>query len=204
MTYGKSIRRTAGCSLPLRFLRNQDGVTAVEFGIVAAPFFALVFAILEISLAFWNQQVLETAVSNVARQLYTGSFQQEAGNSSKTKAQLGTEFKNRLCTEVRGMFDCATMIVVDVRPATSFTTASTTLPVSTDPVTGQKTFDTTGWGYEQAQQNGVVVVRAAMEYPTFTTLLGANQPNLSNGKRLVMATAAFRTEPFGSAPVPTN
>lgn len=187
-----------------RFLRDRRGVTAIEFGLVAAPFLALTFAIIEISLLFWNQQVLETAVSNVARQLYTGTFQQDAANSGKSNAQLAAEFKARLCTEVRAMFDCTSMITVDIRPASDFSGAAVGPPVTVNPVTHQKVYDTTGWGYSQPQQNSVVVVRAAMQYPAFTSLLGANQANLSNGNHLVMASAAFRTEPFGTAPVPTN
>lgn len=185
-----------------RFVRDARGVTAIEFGVIAAPFLALVFAIMETALFFWNQQVLETAVANAARQIYTGSFQQDAANSTRTSAQLATEFKTRLCTEVRAMFDCSTLISVDVRPAASFSNASVGIPITTNATTGAKTYDTTGWGYQQPQQNTVVVVRAAMEYPTFVTLLSANQANLSNGKRLVMASAAFRTEPFGTAPTP--
>ena len=186
------------------FLRDRRGVTAVEFGLVAAPFLALTFAIIEISLLFWNQQVLETAVANVARQIYTGSFQQDSTNSGKSNAQLAAEFKTRLCAEVRAMFDCNSMITVDIRPASDFSNASVGVPVTTDPITHQKVYDTTGWGYTQPQQNSVVVVRAAMQYPAFTSILGANQANLSNGNHLIMASAAFRTEPFGTAPVPTN
>ena len=187
-----------------RFLHDRRGVTAIEFGLVAAPFLALTFAIIEISLLFWNQQVLETAVANVARQLYTGTFQQDSTNGGKSNAQLAAEFKTRLCTEVHAMFDCTSMITVDIRPAADFNGAAVGPPVTVNPVTHQKVYDTTGWGYTQPQQNSVVVVRAAMQYPAFTSILGANQTNLSNGNHLVMASAAFRTEPFGTAPVPTN
>ena len=54
-----------------RFRRDQRGVTAVEFGMVATPFFALLFAIIETALVFWTTQVLETAVTNASRRVYT-------------------------------------------------------------------------------------------------------------------------------------
>jgi hypothetical protein len=41
-----------------------------------------------------------------------------------------------------------------------------------------------------------VLVRVAVEYPVFATLLNPNQANLTNGKRLIMGTATFRNEPF--------
>ena len=45
-----------------RFVRQQSGVAAVEFGMIAAPFLALIFAILETSVIFFAGQALETAV----------------------------------------------------------------------------------------------------------------------------------------------
>ncbi len=54
-------------SLPVRtarrFARQQDGAAAVEFALVAAPFSALIFAILETALVFFAGQTLETAAS---------------------------------------------------------------------------------------------------------------------------------------------
>ena len=42
----------------------------------------------------------------------------------------------------------------------------------------------------------MVLVRVAVEYPVFVTLLNPNQANLSNGKRLLVGSATFRNEPF--------
>ena len=59
------------------FLRNREGATAVEFALVALPFLAILFAIIELALNFWVTQVLENAVSDASRRIYTGQFQQE-------------------------------------------------------------------------------------------------------------------------------
>ena len=45
-----------------RFARRQDGAAAVEFAFIAAPFLALLFAILETSLVFFAGQTLEAAL----------------------------------------------------------------------------------------------------------------------------------------------
>ena len=45
------------------FIRRKDGSAAVEFALVAAPFFALIFAVFEIGYAFLAQQVLQTATT---------------------------------------------------------------------------------------------------------------------------------------------
>src|SRR6185437_3168694 len=50
-----------------RFARNQDASAAIEFGFVALPFLALLFAILETALVFFANQTLEAAVANAGR-----------------------------------------------------------------------------------------------------------------------------------------
>src|SRR6187402_1232015 len=66
-----------------RFARGEDGIAAVEFGIVAAPFLALMFAIMETALVFFASQTLETAVADSSRLIMTGQVQ--TGNFTETK-----------------------------------------------------------------------------------------------------------------------
>src|SRR3954468_17943037 len=87
-----------------RLRRDQGGAAAVEFGIVAMPFCALVFATLETASIFWTSQVLETAVQDATRQIYTGQFQQDPGNSGKTSAQLAANLKTLICNNVKTFF----------------------------------------------------------------------------------------------------
>src|SRR5205823_6460467 len=58
-----------------RFARRQDGGSAVEFGLIAAPFLALTFAIMETAVIFFSGQALETAVADSARLIMTGQAQ---------------------------------------------------------------------------------------------------------------------------------
>ena len=59
-------------------------MTAIEFGAVATPFFALLFAIIETALTLWTTQVLETGVGNASRRIYTGQFQQDNAATDPT------------------------------------------------------------------------------------------------------------------------
>jgi Flp pilus assembly protein TadG len=178
-----------------RFRRHQEGATAIEFGIVAMPFFAVLFAIIETALSLWTTQVLETAVTDAARRIYTGQFQQ--ANAATSPEQLPVKFREELCKSIVALFSCAD-IKVDVRTFDSFPAGAAAPPVTPD---GE--FDNENFGQYQctptacAGPNKIVVVRAAVEYPVFASLLNPNQTNLKNGKRLVMGTATFRTEPFG-------
>ena len=173
---------------PGQFWKRQDGATAVEFGLIALPFFALLFAILETALGFWTTQALETAVANASRRIYTGQFQQNAANAGQSSAQLAERFRDAVCADFTAVLDCKSMIKVDVRTFDSFPDTSVPSPIKN----GQ--FDSSGFGYQPPGPDKIVVVRAAMEYPVFVPLTQLS--NLSNGKRHIMASATFRTEPF--------
>ena len=60
------------------FRRNNRGSAAVEFSLIAVPFFALFFAIVETGIVFFASQVLETATQDSARMIMTGQAQNAA------------------------------------------------------------------------------------------------------------------------------
>ncbi len=66
-----------------RFRRDEKGVTAVEFGLLSLPFFAIIGAILETSLIFMASQILDSAVNDSARLIRTG--QAQAANFTSTE-----------------------------------------------------------------------------------------------------------------------
>ncbi len=66
---GKPARRGL---LLRRFGRDRRGATAIEFALIALPFFALMMAILETFLTFFASQTIETAVNRGARLIRTG------------------------------------------------------------------------------------------------------------------------------------
>ena len=178
-------------SLLVRFLQAERGATAVEFGIVAAPFIYLLMAILELAIVFWTSQVLETAVANASRQIYTGQFQQSAANVGIPPEQRLANFKQAVCSHVRALFDCNAKLDVDVRSFSSFAEATVPRPIRTS----DGTYDPSGFGYMPPTANQIMIVRASLEYPVFVSLL-APFTGLSNGNRLIMASATFRTEPY--------
>ena len=73
------------------FAYRTDGATVVEFGLVAAPFIALLFAILQTVLVFFAGRVLDTAVAQSARLILTGQAQDAGFNQSA--------FANAVCAK---------------------------------------------------------------------------------------------------------
>src|ERR687897_647745 len=92
-----------------RFRKDATGATPIELALVALPFFALLFAILEGALVFWANQVLGTAVTDASRELYTGRFQQ--GTSSVPQADLAERFHQEVCGRVGRLFNCSNLKV---------------------------------------------------------------------------------------------
>jgi Flp pilus assembly protein TadG len=165
-----------------RFVRQQDGSAAIEFGMVALPFLGLTFAILETALVFFAGQTLETAVTDSARLIMTG--QAQTGGWSKE------DFKTAVCAHVYGLFDCSGKIYVDVKTYASFAAIDQAPPV-TDGL-----FDTTKMNYSPGGVGDIEVVKLYYEWPIYVSLLGNHLANLNGNNRLLVATAVFRNEPF--------
>src|SRR5579884_3514899 len=103
-----------------RFLRRQEGAAAVEFALVALPFFALMFAIIETALVFFAGQSLEAAAAEAGRQIMTGQVQ---GNATIKNAD---DYKTYIiCPYLQGsFFDCVNGVYVSVKTYSSFQNAA--------------------------------------------------------------------------------
>lgn len=174
-------KKPANIRLFRRFKRSEDGVAAIEFGMVALPFLILLFAILETAIGFFAAQVFESGVDSVGRSIRTG----QSRSSSYTLSQM----KTAICGKTLGMFKCGD-IQLDVRTYTTFPNA----PLTTPRLNGN--LDTAAFQYDTGLPNSIVIVRAYYEWPIFLDYLWQSSGSLSNGKRLFVATAAFKNEPF--------
>ncbi|KPF70773.1 hypothetical protein IP69_09245 [Bosea sp. AAP35] len=189
---GAAPTRTPRNRLLFRFRRAQDGATAVEFGFIALPFLMLLAAILETALLFWTSQVLEESVSQASRRLLTGESHQRYPSTSPGA------FKNDVCAGASTMVNCDTL-VVDVRTYSSFANARTGVDGSNPIAAGG--LNTTGFGYNQPMPGQIVVVRAVLPYTLHFTYWSQSLVNIGSGRRGIVASATFRTEPY-NAPAP--
>lgn len=187
--------RRARFRLLARFRRSQDGATAVEFAFISIPFLMLLVAILETALLFWTSQVLEESVSQTSRRLLTGEALTRYTGNAATNTQA---FKNDVCANAPGLVDCS-KLVIDVRAYTSFANAKNGTD-GTNPISAGG-LNTTGFGYTAPQPQQIVVVRAVLEYPLYFTYWSASLANIGSGRRGIVASTTFRTEPF-NAPAP--
>jgi Flp pilus assembly protein TadG len=169
-----------------KLLRREDGSAAIEFAVVAAPFLALLFAVMESALMFFADQTLETAVAESSRLILTGQAQNQSFNLAN--------FQTAVCQNLSSMFTCNN-VLIDVETAQSFCSANTSLPIQNGQI--QNNFS-----FTPGNPGDIVVVRLMYQWPVYVSLLGLSNAlsNMSGSNYLMMATAAFRNEPYQSPP----
>jgi len=179
----RMIARACKSRLVKRFTRAQEGAAAVEFALIAAPFLALLFAIIETALVFFAGQTLEYAVTQSGRLIMTG--QADAGSFNQTT------FKDQVCARIVALFDCANKLYVNVQKYSTFASASTTAPYD-----GSGQFDTSKMGYNPGNPGDIVVVSVYYQWPIYVSLFSNNLSNQNGSNRLLIATSVFRNEPY--------
>jgi Flp pilus assembly protein TadG len=173
--------------LPLvgRFIARDEAGAAVEFGLLAAPFVAGLFAILQTAMVFFAGQTLETAAAASARLIFTGQAQ--------TSGWSAAQFKSQVCNQIHGVFNCSNGVYVDVETYPSFTAVNLGMPITNG------NFNTSALGYNPGGPGDIVMLRLYYQYPVYVNLLGFNLSNLNGGLNLFAATAVFRNEPYASS-----
>lgn len=177
---GTRMGRWTRFCLARRFARDKKGATAVEFGLVVTPFFLLLFMIIETAIVFFAGQTLETAVGDSARLILTGQAQ-----TAKFDAPA---FKNAVCGKVYGLFDCGGSMYVDVKTYNSFSSITNTVQLDGNgkPVTN----------YSPGNPGDIVVVRLIYQWPIIVPFVQKYLGTNGGNSRLIVATAAFRNEPY--------
>src|SRR6185503_11284922 len=81
-----------------RFRRAEKGVAAVEFAIIAIPFFLLLYAVIDTSLVYFATTTLENGIAAAGRQIKTG----QAQKANMTQAQ----FRTLICNQISMLLKC--------------------------------------------------------------------------------------------------
>jgi Flp pilus assembly protein TadG len=170
-----------------RFKRSQSGVTAIEFAMVAPPFFALMMAIFEVGIMLFSEYIIEHGVGKAARMIRTGEVQ--------TQPMDKVAFKTLVCGNLAGYLGCEANLHVDVRAFADFDDIILPAPLTAD---GELSSAVTSGAYDPGDPYEVVVVRVYYAWSLFSpgmTLMA----NMSDGRRLLAAGAAFRNEPYAGS-----
>ena len=186
-----------------RLVRSDDGAAALEFALLALPYFMIIFAIFETFIAFTGEQIVGGAVDTLARRLRTGQI--TATDTTKTTYLSESQFRQAFCDEIAILMKCSgtevatpAKLFIDVQSAASFADITTT--IGSDAKTGD--VDTSTFAYAPGGPGTINMVRAVYKWevmldlmrPYFSTVKIASDP--SKSYFLIMETTAYKNEPF--------
>ncbi len=166
-----------------RYGKNRDGSAAVEFGLVAPMFFALLIGLVEIGIVMFANEVLENAAEDTSRMLRTGE--------AKTTGMTPQQFKTALCGKLlTPMFACPS-VTLHINIFKDFD-AIQKLPNIVGP-NGQLKPDAAN---DFGKPLEVVVMRVAYPWTIYGRFPGFNLANQGNHTRILTSTVVFRNEPY--------
>ena len=175
----KAVRRAVG-----RFRRDESGHSAVEFALVALPFFMLMVGLAEVTLIGFAQTTLDHAVTETARGIRTGEMQEVGATQGEVEGSLCDEMNDLLPVE------CAGNLYLDVDSFPSFNDLENESPISGGML------QTGDFGYDPGGSSSIVVVRAYYRWHIITPLFDGVFANAADGERILVSTMMFRNEPF--------
>ncbi|MES5099895.1 TadE/TadG family type IV pilus assembly protein [Agrobacterium sp. BA1120] len=184
--------------LARRFARSRDGTAAIEFAILAIPYFVVVFAIIETFLAMMAEQLVTNATDTMARKLRTGQI-------ASTITQ--EEFRKQFCAEVSILITCSAeeiktpkQLYIDLRQFGTFAAIPKTIPLV--PNGEYYDLDSSAFGFSPGGPISINMLRVYYRWPVITDLV---RPYLTKIRPrdgsmpshfLIVATDAFRNEAY--------
>jgi Flp pilus assembly protein TadG len=174
----RSTRRRQG-----RPQSRREGAAALDFALVATPFFFLLFAVMELALIFVLDSVLENATLNASRLVRTGQ--------ADTEGITAAAFEAALCGQMGVMSaNCAARTDIDVRVVPQFRAAPPPDPL----VDGE--MDEDALTYLPGDPGSLVLVRVWYSQPLVTPFLARAVSRLNSGDAVLSVATAFRNEPY--------
>ncbi|OWO97076.1 pilus assembly protein TadG [Rhizobium esperanzae] len=184
--------------------RSRDGAAAIEFALLAIPYFLVIFAILETFIAFAAEELVSNAVDTMSRRMRTGQITYNLG---RTTDMSQTQFRQAFCNEISILISCSTSeaatpskLYVDVQTFSSFSAIPTTIPkVSSDRYAD---INTAAFKYTPGGAGTINMLRAYYRWEIITDLVRPYITTIrpSDGSMptqyLIIATSAFQNEQY--------
>ncbi|MBX9469715.1 MAG: pilus assembly protein [Rhizobium sp.] len=198
-------RRRPRFRLWRKLARSKDGAAAIEFAILAIPYFMIIFAIIETFVAFAAEQLVTNAVNTLGRQMRTGQITYQLNRPSTDMDML--KFRKAFCDEVNIMIQCSeteistpSKLYIDARTFASFGAIPKTIPrVSTATFAD---IDPTSFKFTPGGPSTINMLRAYYRWQVITDLIRPYITTIrpSDGSMpsdfLIVATTAFQNENY--------
>lgn len=150
---------------------------------VAAPFFFMIFAVLEIGLVFVISSVLDNATLQASRLVRTGQ--------ADTENISAEAFKTALCSNMSVFADdCENRAEIDVRVIPQFRNVTPPDPIADGEL------DAGVLTYLPGDPGSLVLIRVWYSQPLVTPFLSQALSRLDSGDAVISVATAFRNEPY--------
>jgi len=170
-----------------RLLKNNKGVTAVEFALVGPVFLAMLLSAVELGLLLTKVALLDNAANSISRSVYTGAVT----DGSVMKEDL----EETVCDTIKFLdAGCADNLAIELTTISDFTAIPDTEAVcidSDDPIMPVVSFN-------PGADNDIVYMRICLTTNVYVPGigLGLNFSKTETGKLQLVSTLAFSNEPF--------
>lgn len=162
---------------------RREGAAALEFAIVATPFFFLIFAIMELAMLFVVNSVLENATMDASRLVRTGLVEEEGISKDA--------FKTALCAKMGVLsHDCEARTDIDVRVVPQFRNDPPPEPFANGSL------DKNQLQYLPGDPGALVLIRVWYSMPLVTPMLSQAVSRANSGQAVLSVATAFRNEPY--------
>lgn len=171
------------------FYKKKDGVTAIEFSFFAIPFAFLMIGMVEVGMLSTAGTLLQGATDDAARLIRTGQAQ--------TSGDPRGAFEDLLCDKVSLFISCPDLTYESITIDESVAGFS---DIANDITFIEPIFNIDGEfqaaGFDPGNENSLVVIRVAYNYPLFTPFVGPFLSDGSDNTKLLLATAIIQNEPY--------
>ena len=161
--------------------KDRKGSAAIEFAILALPFFVVIFAIAEIAIMYFVDSGLDAALNKAVRSVRVGV--------AKTNNWDSKKFKEVVCNELAMSFNCPTKLKVRATVITNMASVAKIDPIDGGSLAVSEDFDLGGSG-------SYVLIQAYLPWdPTFKLYTIASS-QMSDGSYLLGSAELIKNEPF--------
>lgn len=161
--------------------KNKDGSAAIEFAILALPFFVVIFAIAEIAVMYFVDSGLDAAVHRTVRQVRVGVAKSGAWDAAK--------FKSQVCSELSFSFNCSSKLKVRATVVTNMASVTRVSGQTSGSLNVTEDFDL-------GDSGSYVLVQAFLPWSPVFKLYPVASDRLSDGSYILSSAELIKNEPF--------
>jgi len=163
------------------FIKDRKGSAAIEFAILALPFFVVIFAIAEIAVMYFVESGLDAAVHTTVRQVRVGVAKSGAWDAKK--------FKDTVCANLSLSFGCSTNLKVRAIVVTDMASVNRISPITNGSLNVTEDFNL-------GDSGSYVLVQAFLPWDPVFKLYPIASARLADGSYVLASSELIKNEPF--------